>query len=189
MEQICAVIDAQGFIFKDRFVAREVAIVSDYMSQCQELNPKIEWKNLTDEEKDIVFVTTKYKHGLHFCPFNPREHCFLPDSLDIDSIIGIWYDMVVTSEKTLVAYKNKNIGDILKKLQIPCLDLDDPKYNFPTIKDLKMKYGSNYLCAYHKKPPPGSRLYLTCAYRKSNQIFREIKERILNDFNIEEKDI
>ena len=88
--------------------------------------------------------------------------------------------MVVLPDKTLVAYKNNNIGKILKEIGIPCIDLDDPNLNFPTIKELKIKYGSNYLCAYHKKPPPGSRIYLTCAYRKSNQIFREIKARISN---------
>ena len=180
MEEICAVIDAQGFIFKDRFIAREVAIISEYLSQCQELNPQIEWSKLTEEEKDIIQYSTKQIHGLHFCPFNPREHAFIPNSNEIDSIIKVWYEMVVTPEKTIIAYKNYNIGEILDKLQIPSLNLDDPKFHFPTVKQLKIKYGNNYLCAYHKRPVPGSKIYLTCAYRKANQIYREIKER-MND--------
>ena len=57
MEQICAVIDVQGFQFKDRFVPREIAIVSQFISQCQELNPRMNWKELSDEDQAVVIQT------------------------------------------------------------------------------------------------------------------------------------
>jgi hypothetical protein len=174
MEQICAVLDVQGFQFKDRFVPREVAIVSDFTSQCQELNPMMNWKDLSDEDQAVVVHSTKFKHGLHYCPFNPKEHSFVYESVRIGEIINIWYSMVSSAEKPLIAFKNPQLGKILKDLGIPCLDLD--KVTFPSVSQLQDKYGDNYLCSYHKKPPRGSNIRLTCAYRKANQIMREIKE-------------
>lgn len=185
MDKICAVIDTQGFAFKDRFIAREIAIVSEYLTLCQELNPQIYWKNLIEEDQAIVLYSTQRIHGLHFCPFNPREHAFLPNSNKINELIEIWYNLVKSPEKPVVAFKNTHLRNIFIELEIPFIDLDDKCNNFPSIKQLQDKYGDNYLCAYHKKPNPNSNLRLNCAYRKANQIFRELNE-INNPNSMEE---
>src|SRR6266700_4803525 len=113
MDQICAVVDVQGFQFKDRFVAREVAIVSDFISQCQELNPRMHWKSLQEEDQKVVLYTTKYINGLHYCPFNERNHCYIYNSEDIGNVLTMWYEMVASKEKPLFAYKNQQLGKIL----------------------------------------------------------------------------
>ena len=84
--------------------------------------------------------------------------------------------MVSSEQRPLIAFKNPQLGTILKDLNIPCFDLDNPDLNFPTVSELQDKYGSNYVCLYHKNPLRGSNIRWTCAYRKANQIMREIKE-------------
>ena len=178
MSNICAVIDVQGFNFKDRFVPREIAIVSDELSQCQELNPRMNWRTLSDDDKGVVLHSTKFIHGLHYCPFNPVEHAFLYTSDEINKIINQWYVMIASEEKPLFAYKNQQMGRILTSLNIPCISLDQPNLMFPSYREIQAKYGDNYLCSYHKKPPRGANNKLICAYRKANHLYRQLKELI-----------
>ena len=173
MDKVCAVIDCQGFLFSDRFIAREVAITSEYFSQCMELNPEIDWKDLIDDEINIVNYTTNMINGLHLMPFNQKDYAFIPSSDDLEKGISVWYDQARTDDKYLVAFKNANLQPILEKLEIPKLNLDDKILDFKSIRELNKKYGFHYLCAYHKRPPKG--VSYTCAYRKTNHIYREIK--------------
>ena len=175
MDQICGIVDVQGFQFKDRFVPREVAIISDSISQCQELNPQMNWRELSEDDQAVVLYSTQSKHGLHYCPFNPQEHCFLYSSKEIGKILSIWYSMVSTLDKPFLGYKNQQIGKILKQLEIPSVNLDSPEYNWPNYDEIQKQYGDTYLCAYHKKPRmPNNRLI--CAYRKANHLYRYLKE-------------
>ena len=183
MDKICAIIDCQGFQFKDRFVPREIAIVSDVISQCQELNPQINWRELSDDDQAVVLHSTKFKHGLHFCPFNPVEHCFLYASSDVDKIITQWYELIASDDKPFFGYKNLQMGNLLKELGIPNFDLDSPEVGFPAYRDLQDKYGDTYLCAYHKKPIRNSNLKLICAYRKANHLYRQLIEMKDMDWN------
>ena len=73
IEKICGISDCQGFQFKERFIPRENAIASENMSQCQEFNARMKYLS---EKQGIVLRSMKYGHGLHYCPFNPKEHCF-----------------------------------------------------------------------------------------------------------------
>ena len=186
MANICAIIDVQGFNFKDRFVAREVAIVSDYISQCQELNPRMKWRSLSDEDQGVIMHSTKFIHGLHYCPFNPVEHSFIYASEEINKIITHWYSMIATEEKPFFAYKNHQMGKILKDLDILSVNLDEPIWGFPAYKEIQSKYGDSYLCSYHKKPMKNSNIKLICAYRKANHLFRYLKE--LNETQVEPMD-
>ena len=172
MEKICAILDCQGFNLSSGFIPREIAIVSDYISQCMELNTEINWKNLNIEDKKTVLFSTQEIHGLHFNPFNPSDNCFLYTSDQIGNIITTWYSMVASESKNLFAFKNVQLGEILKKLNIPSLNLDDPQFGFPSYDKIKEAFGDNYLCAYHKKPPKHKRLALNCAYRKANHLYR-----------------
>jgi len=177
MDKICAIIDCQGFQFKDKFIAREVAVVSDYISQCQELDPCIEWEKLSKVDQQIIIYSTQFKHGLFYRPFNPNDYCFLYKSSDIGSVLQIWYDMIATDEKPLFGYKGYQIGKILSDNNIPCIDLEKD-LNFPSYANIQEKYGDNYLCAYHKRPRNWRANKLICALRKSGHLYREIKSKM-----------
>ena len=175
MDKICAIVDAQGFQFKDRFVPREVAIVSEQISQCQELNPQMYWRDLSLEDQQVIVYDTQRVHGLFYMPFNSADHCYLLHPNEIDVLLTRWYDMIATEEKPFFGFKNQQMGKILTENKIPCLDLDDKSLRFPSYKSIQEKYGFNYLCAYHKKPPKNSNIRFTCAYRKCAQMYRELQ--------------
>jgi hypothetical protein len=178
MNEICAIVDIQGFNFKDRFVARELAICSDVITQCQELNPKIYWRSLTPEEQELIKHTTKFVNGLYYAPFNPVEHAFLPHSDDVGVLLKSYYDLIASPEKPKFAFKNQFLKPILEKENIPYIDLDDLQYNIPSINTIENIFGNNYACGYHKKPPrDGSNIAYRCAYRKTNHLWRYLKNK------------
>ena len=178
---VCAVVDCQGFQFKDRFVPKEVAIISENLSQCQELDMDKLWRVLSLEDQKVCIYTTKFINGLHHYPFNPREFSYITKAENIGQVLCTWYQMVASQDKPLFAFKNQQLGKILNDLDIPSLNLDSIK-NFPTVEQIQTKYGDNYLCAYHKRPSKTSNVLLTCAYRKSAQIYREINEIVSADY-------
>jgi hypothetical protein len=180
MEKVCAIVDAQGFNFEDRFVARELAICSDGgLTLCQELNPHMDFKSLSPSEKDTVIHSTKFIHGLFYCPFNHVEHAFLPHSNDIGPLLKLYYNMIATTDKPLFAFKNKSLKAILNEQEIPSLDLDDPNCKFPSLQDIENAFGDRYACGYHKKPPrDGRNIAYRCAYRKCANIWRYIKQQL-----------
>jgi hypothetical protein len=181
MDKICAIVDTQGFQLKDRFIPREVAVVSDYISQCQELDPCIEWNTLTKDEQETIIYSTQFKHGLFYRPFNPDNYCFIYKSKDIGDVLQIWYDMIATDERPLFGYKNPQLGKILSDINIPCIDLDKDLH-FPRYEFIQNKYNDSYLCAFHKKPRNWRNNKLVCALRKAGHLYREVK---LNTQNME----
>jgi hypothetical protein len=176
MDKVCAVVDIQGFDFGDRFIARELAICSDQLTQCQELNPKLNLKSLTEKDQQTVRHCTKFTHGLNFCPFNPIERAFLPHSNDVGYLLQSYYNMISKPDKPYFAYKNRRLGEILKANNIPCFDLDDPDLNFPPMKQLEKIYGNRYTCGYHRQQSRGFHVPHKCAYRKCNQLWRHLKQ-------------
>lgn len=177
MENVCGVVDIQGFNLSIGFIVREMAITSPILTQCLEVNPQLNWCDLNEEDMKTVNFTLHNINGLHLLPFNDKNFCFLPKNSDVETILKYWYRELknnLPENKYLLAYKNCYLKNILDSCEIPSLNLDD--FEFPSLKILDRKYGNHYLCGYHKKPPKGIRF--TCAYRKSNILFREIIERI-----------
>lgn len=182
MERVCAVIDIQGFELESGFVPREVAICSDSLfTLCQELNPKIYFRNLSDKDQKTVIYCSKFIHGLKILPFHPVEHAYLPLSSDIGPLLKLYYDIVKTPERTLFAFKNRRVGEILKDMEIPGLDLDDLSLNFPSIERLEEVYKSSFTCGYHRRRIPD--IKYRCAYRKCQHLWTFMKSRLQEKMN------
>ena len=178
MDKICAIIDCQGFQLKNGFFPREIAIASDIITQCQEINACIEWDELSDESKQTIFYTTKFLNGLHHYPFNNKNFCFLPKINQIENIINTWYNMVSTDEKQYFGVKNIQMANILTMFNIPFIDLNLDVYNVPNYKTLQEKYNDKYVCAIHKKPRKN--VTFTCSLRKVCHLFRYLNEMLEN---------
>ena len=160
-----------------------MAIVSDKLSFCIEINPCVELHDLPKDEQNIVKYITRNKNGLHLKPFNSTEYCFVPKIEDIGSVLQLLYQMIASEEKPLFAYKNRNVAKILKDSGIPHINLDEDQFNFPSYREIQLKYAQNYLCGYHKPFSYSSPLKFKCAYRKASQIFKEIKEKTEHTIN------
>ena len=179
MDKICAVVDIQGFQLMEKFIPREIALVSENFSQCFEINPELNFRDLNEKDRQTVIHTTKFLNGLHILPFNDKNFCYLPKESDIGDILKFLYNVVASDDKPLFGVKSEQTLQYLKNFNIPYLDLNDTNLNFPKYNTIREKYGSNYICAYHKRPPPNTNIILTCAYRKCAQIFREINEKLM----------
>jgi len=64
MENICAIIDVQGFYVNSEFLVRELAIVSPNLCLCQEFNPNIKWNDLNLNDYNTVKHCYNRVHGL-----------------------------------------------------------------------------------------------------------------------------
>ena len=188
MNEICAIIDVQGFNLEEKFVVREFAICSDVLTQTQELNPNKHWKNYSPKDQEIIKHCTKFVHGLYYCPFNDMEYAFLPHSDNIGSIIKTYYEMIATPEKAKLGFKNQFLRKILAEQNIPSIDLDNPIYEIPSIKIIEQIFGNNYHCGIHNKrplrdPDTGKIIPFRCAYRKVSNLWRFLKNKQLEEMS------
>lgn len=184
MEQICGVIDVQGFQFKSGFVPREMAIVADDFSICVEIDSARDFNELSHADKQTAIYTTKNLNGLHLYPFNDKNYAYvIPCNMLINYIEKI-YALISSTEQPYIAVKSNQTLEILKQTNIDYVNLNDQNWNFPKFKDIQFEYGYNYLCGYHKRPIHGSNIIFTCAYRKCAQILRKIRE-VSADYQIQ----
>ena len=179
MENICAIIDFQGFkINKNLFIPREMAISSDSISMCMEINPELDLNDFETSEQNIIKFITHNINGLHIKPFNDVNYCYIPKQNEIGEVLSLWYNLVSSTEKPLVACINDVTRKILSENNIPYLDLSDPALDFPSYKQIKIQNQTNYLCGYHKSFAYKSPNKFICAYRKCAQVYKVIKERL-----------
>jgi hypothetical protein len=182
MDQICAIIDAQGFYLNNKFYIRECAIVSDKLSHCQEFYTNINFDELTSIDKNNVIHCKRNIHGLLLNPY--MDNLPLPSSDGFIHYIKYFYDVLSSKEKPLFAVKHEPLKRLLESSGIPVCDLNDKKYKIPKIADLEEWYGNRWTCAYHIK----SNYVLRCAYRKCIHLYNYIRENFITDepMNMEE---
>ena len=171
MEQICAVVDIQGFYIKGVFYARECAIVNDKVTTCQEFNPGLNWYDLTKREKSHVNYCKRYIHGLNLQPFTKNSP--IPKSDELVNYLLSQYKLLATNEKPLFAVKNDRLKNILLDAGILVCDLNETKYQFPPLATLDKMYGGKWTCAFHIKQKNFENH--RCAYRKCIQMWQHVK--------------
>lgn len=194
MEQCCAICDVQGFIIDKRFHAREIAIVSDSISICQEFSTGIDWNDLSEKDKQQIRYTTKKIHGLPYNPsFDSRKNPLLISNQAGDYIISI-YKNIFSEEKPLLGVKNDHMKTILIEAGLPYLDLNSEVYNCPSVGSLENYYGNKWTCAYHIKIPLNKIqqrqqiVNYRCAYRKCFYFWRWMKCEVKDNQNIQSED-
>jgi len=172
MDQICAVVDIQGFYVKGTFYARECAVVNDNVTTCQEFDPGIEWSDLSRKEISHVNYCKRFIHGLSFQPFVNLQNSPIPKSGELVKYLLAQYKLLATNEKPLFGVKNDSLKNILLDAGILVCDLNDIKYRFPSIQQLNKMHGRRWTCAFHLKQNFEN---YRCAYRKCIQMWQYIK--------------
>jgi hypothetical protein len=83
MDNICAIIDAQGFVRNKKFIPREIAIASNnMMSMCFEIDCEIKIDDLSVDK-----ITNNYiKHNIHGLDYKPKTDKFLKAN-DVPSLL------------------------------------------------------------------------------------------------------
>ncbi len=184
MDKIFAIVDAQGFIVKKKFYAREVAIINDNFSYCQEYDPNLHLDYISkDDVRRIKFCTYKL-HGLTLRPMEKSSLTFMPKSDDIIGILRHYHKLLSHPNRPYFGVKNELLRRILEDGDIPYLDLNREEFNFPSINYLEKFYNNYWTCGYHRKFPvninPNKKepiISYRCAFRKCANIWRHIKAR------------
>ena len=120
MENIIAIIDAQGFVINGKFYARECSVVGNNICVCQEFNPNIKWNELKDKDKSNV-TFCKYKfHGLNLNAMDNTKLSQIPKSSDLENFILMCWHFAIgeveSKDKILFGVKNNQLKKILDKL-------------------------------------------------------------------------
>lgn len=133
MENICCVIDFDGFHVGGRFLVREFGYIGVDKS-CSANSIKFD---LRPYEKDVqpsqwktVRYVTKHVTGLPFKPTDDEET--IPFE-SLDAKVTAVHNLFKTSEKYAVAFKGGHVEkDVLERLGIPYVNLEDfgcPKFS------------------------------------------------------------
>ena len=183
MDKVCAVVDAQGFILRGEFYAREAAVASEGWTNCQEFNPGFKWTDLNRKEIGTVKFCMRKIHGLYLHPYPNNKYSPVPNSNQVGNYFKSYYNLIATKEKPLFAVKNERVKNILAHNEIPFLDLNEVQYQFPSINTLERMYSNLKTCAYHLKPRFKNHVF-RCAYRKCIHMWSYIKaSHALNEEN------
>ena len=150
MDKVCAIIDAQGFHANGRFFPREIAIITKNFKMCVEMDTKLDYINLSSSDCRTNMFIEKHLLGMTL-----RSD----STLNCDNIITKIYQLIADNDKYLFGVKNYQLERILKRLEIPYINLQ-----CPTVVSLDAQYGY-WQCDNHTAIPRGR-----CALRKCMHI-------------------
>lgn len=168
----CGVIDAQGFYVNGKFVAREIALVSDKLSICIPVIIDVSKQTLEDRRKNDYIIR-------HLTGLPIRSSCKNGDAIHCGNVKSTLMHLYYATKQTsgdFLACKNHELYKLLESLQIPVKLLDN---SCPTLSELDKLYESSWMCPEHKKG------IWNCAYRKCFHIWRWLKEKRETDNLIE----
>jgi hypothetical protein len=168
LKKICAIIDAQGF-WEKRFVPREIAVVADYFKTCFEVDTKLNKNSKTN------LFTTKNVHGLTLRP--PISRLCIPIT-DVKFFLWKLHDKLASTEKPFFGCKNNQFLNLLIEFEIPVIDLNEPDFECPSIRDLDFQQRKIWFCSHHTELPTERKNFI-CALRKANNLKNWLNGRLI----------
>ena len=185
---ICAVMDIQGFSIGKSFYPREVAIVSEDLKVCFEIDSQI--------PKDLKIKSFRsfsfQKHQIHGIPVEnviKERSSQIINLKDLQNFLLEIYCRIRTEEKTLIAIKNQQLAKILNEYNIPYFDLEKEKIGYEICPPLhrfdSFNFRNDYFCLLHFLLNCNSHhLKTRCSLRKSAYIWSWISNKIQSEIII-----
>ena len=142
----CLVLDLDGFITSQGFLAREMGwwcFDDSSRGGSYQYLPKIPYGRLSNSDKNVIKYVQRHIHGLSYYPqASARPHYCLDD--DVKEL----YKKYKTSTLIYVAYKGGTLErDLLQRLNIPCWNLEEA--GCPKFERLS-RLGTISSCGQHK---------------------------------------
>ena len=186
--EICAIIDSQGFFVKNTFFPREISIVNDEYNICFEVIPDIE----TDFKLKNFKVFSYQQHQLHGIPIESvlsEKSKKIIHIKNLRQLIEGIYFRVRTEEKKLFGVKNLQLAQLLKEYQIPYFNLEQQEVGgelCPTLKEFE-KFKISCHCSLHAKLRRKFKEEIhRCAFRKAQAIWDWLTLKLRSDNLLEE---
>ena len=133
-DDLCFILDLEGFFLNKTFHVRELAYYTWNGEHGRHaFFIPVPYKNLSDKEKRTVNFVRRKINGLTYQPIHAEHFQNVKVLDDLIKDIYVMYKGCSSGERTVVGYKGGHVEkDLLKKLNIPCLNLETlgcPKYD------------------------------------------------------------
>ena len=166
MSGICAIIDAQGFMWKGEFVIRELAMAhigDNYVRSWDVETPVIEEKMVFRDK-----ITNEYIRSHHSgLDFNPPVTEIPIAYKKIKAFLAFLHKFSKTEENHFFGLKNEQLSSILSELRIPFIQLQVPTYPM-----LMRFYNTSVFCTRHTFKTDG-----VCAVQNVDHINNYLKDK------------
>jgi len=169
--QVFACLDVQGFYVNNDFYPREFAIVNECKSGAQNIDTRLNIKDMCYEDQLTCRFLTNNFHGLTLRPKDPTDCLNIYEAMQC---ILKYQQETATEKKPYYGIKNDMLKRILHEFGIPHLCLES--IGCPSHKILEQSFNQKLECDWHKnKNLNGCKQYI-CALRKCNNLWKWIEE-------------
>lgn len=173
---ICAVIDCQGFMIGRDFYVRELAVATQHHQVSIEVNTRI---NLTEQPNTVQRALRYQTQNIHGLPISSRLGRGVHES-KIHTIIRSWLVLLKTNDRTFLACKNHQMGNILSKIGLTYVDLSRGSIKVPPYAELD-KSSEPWICSKHTHLTTTNELNphtIRCAERKAGLFWKWIDREV-----------
>ena len=151
-DNVCLVIDLEGFYVQGAFQLRELGYHSwQGDAGRHSFFQRVMYRDLPDKDRRTVGVVCRKIHGLSY---QPSEVGDPTDPRNLHYLLHRLYRKFATEHRTVVAYKGGNIEkELLLNLGIPCVNLEllgCPKYDVLRRQCLREDLLPG--CGFHSRP-------------------------------------
>jgi hypothetical protein len=143
MNNICAIIDAQGFIFNKVFYPRELSIVSNELNVNVEVRTDLYFANMNSSDVKTNHWLIKNVIGMNLRSNNPEA------VNAYDFLKNAYESIAKNNPNKYFAMKNQQLESILIQLRIPYINLTD--CGCPPLSRLYKTFGPTKFCSFHTK--------------------------------------
>lgn len=169
LESIFAFIDIQGFIVEGKFIPREVSFTSDEVKFVAQIDADLSYFNMSSDDRIINYGIENYLN-LPLRPYVINRTVIKLEDLE-EKLRNLYYAFC-GPKTTSVGVKNIHTARILKKMDLPFVDLDSG-LDMPSIKTMgTIMKDFKYTCKAH----PTARGH--CAGKKGALVWTWIQRKI-----------
>lgn len=143
MDNIFAILDAQGFYFDGEFLIRELALVvkGENYIRSWDINTNLEEEKMSFKDR----ITNKFiRDNITGLDYRPPADEVPIDANKVKVFLASIHRYYKTPENDKFGIKNSQLGKILSELRIPFVELKTP-----TQPTLNRYYGSTVFCLRH----------------------------------------
>jgi len=164
MNQLCAVIDAQGFAKDSKFYPRVIAVAFPYVDKvlCWDCETGLDFHNLSSKDR----ITNSYIRHYTGLPFEAPEDAISHDKVSV--FLGLLYDQCKYDDKIYFGIKNPQFGQLLSHLRIPTIEVECPSTS------VLARYYKKERCSRHVENDEGM-----CSVRKVELIREYLNDKLM----------
>jgi len=164
MDQLCAIIDAQGFTKGNKFYPRVIAVAFPFSEKilCWDVETGLDFKSLNSKDR----ITNNYIRHYTGLDIKAPDDAIAKDKVNV--FLAMLYEQCKYGDQIYFGIKNPQFGNLLNYLHIPTLEIECPSTSaLGRYYDIKR-------CDRHTENPEGA-----CSVRKVELIKEYLDDKIM----------